>query len=164
MRRFNIVRLVLVVSTLVAGATLALAQSAPAVRTRIEPGRLTITVDDSWPLERAVFEVQKLCGCAISFENPPLNDPAHLVDDTARPPEAGSYRALRPRPARLEFSFPAVTPLNERTALATVYQRVAEYEQRGLPGRFRVDPAHGIIHVFPTSVMSEAGQPMVVTP
>lgn len=139
-------------------AGVAFAQRVPSVQTNVEADRLTITVEDAWPLERAAYEIQRLCGCPVSFENPPIRNLGDLVDDTGRPGAAGSYRALRPRPARLEFRFPVTLPLDNDAAVALVHQMVDQYERLGLPGRFRVDVSHGIVQVVPTASRNEAGQ------
>lgn len=126
-------------------------------------GVLRIVSEGSWSLERAVVEIQRLCGCPIGFENAALENQEDLVDDTAARSSRTEPRALRPRPGRLAVTYSSSGPLDKASAVSMVQAAVTEYERQGLPGRFTVDVAGDMIHVVPVGVMSVDGQPKDVT-
>lgn len=126
-------------------------------------GVLRIVSEGSWSLERAVVDIQRLCGCPIGFENPALENQVDLVDDTAASSSRTEPRALRPRPGRLVVTYSSTGPLDQPSTVSMVQAAVREYEREGLPGRFKVDVAGDMIHVVPVGVMRVDGQPKDVT-
>jgi hypothetical protein len=123
----------------------------------LRKGVLSIAVNDVKPLFRAVYELEKLCGCPITYEDAPLENAADVVEVSAG--AVAGRRGLYQRGGKLEVSYPVDSLDVSDNVERAVREIVRIYEDQKLPGVFRVERDGAMLHVIPDSVRSKDGLP-----
>jgi len=131
---------------------------------------LSFSVEGARPLAEAIEILVKKYGWQITYEDARYVHESDLVDKTdpnyLKNNPGTTRRALRPRPGRIDFTYPVTTknPAGIPDNPGKVIQRLLDaHAAAGNPGIFGLKRDFGIFHVLPIQTKNSAGQMVKVS-
>lgn len=121
-------------------------------------------INDARPLATAVRELEKRYGWIITYEEPPWEFAADLVDVTQNvrkdyDPTKPQSKVLVPRAVPLQFTYKVPNQSQPADAMRVLAALLDSYELSGNRGKFRILRTGTVFHVVPTMSDNSQGIP-----
>lgn len=119
-----------------------------------------IVVNDPRPLSEAIFQLERVLGQPVTYEDPAIYaHPDDYVDKTAEYRGRAVRRVLLPRGGRLQFTFNSSEPTGTRAQTTALVTRLIQTFNKAYPDgvQFELRDTGPVYHVVPMVVRQRTG-------